>query len=514
MLISISLANLCFLSSWLVLLNPQHYAYYYWKADPGYIESISLVVVVMALAAVFWLGAGLLLKWRNPVSITVVRVTFLTLLIWPLNSFLIDYLRTPILGLLLHKRALLIVVALVAIALFVVVLRKLEKVVSAAQVVLIVLSPLLLVNLTAAVWLRLKHAPLTQISSGIKQARFNSGAGSRVVWIIFDELQSQAVFVDRDPRVHLPEFDRLTSQAINFSAAYPPASQTLTSIPSMTTGTFFKDAVPISTNELELKSEDGNSRHWSRETTIFSDAKQMGLRTGVVGWYHPYCRVLTNDLDSCFWSPHVGQPNPSPDRLSLKRALVNNVITAVFRIPLAYRVLRSVETQLQRADHLTVFTEIKSASLELLRQRTNLTFLHFPIPHGPWIGSSSNNQIGPTDKAGYFDNVLLADNTLGELRRVLEETGEWDKSIVIVSSDHWWRWTPITTGKRDHRIPFIVKLADQQVGMEHKTPFNTVLTRQLVLEMLRGNLSRPSEVIEWIDRNSRLGESPLTVNEP
>ena len=40
---------------------------------------------------------------------------------------------------------------------------------------------------------------------------------------------------------------------------------------------------------------------WSREQNIFRAAHQFGLRTALVGWYHPYCRVIGTDLDSCTW---------------------------------------------------------------------------------------------------------------------------------------------------------------------------------------------------------------------
>ena len=96
----------------------------------------------------------------------------------------------------------------------------------------------------------------------------------------------------------------------------------------------------------------------------------------------------------------------------------------------------------------------------------------------------------------------------------MEATGDWDKRIVLVSANHWCRDAPKFTGRRDQRIPFLLKLADQKAGRTRKGPFNTVLTRELLLKLLRGEMKTPSEVAEWIERNSPLGESSLTVNAP
>ena len=51
-LIALSLANLCFLSSWLVLLNPQHYTYYNWPQDPGLVEIKALVICILVLETI------------------------------------------------------------------------------------------------------------------------------------------------------------------------------------------------------------------------------------------------------------------------------------------------------------------------------------------------------------------------------------------------------------------------------------------------------------------------------
>jgi len=88
----------------------------------------------------------------------------------------------------------------------------------------------------------------------------------------------------------------------------------------------------------------------------------------------------------------------------------------------------------------------------------------------------------------------------------------WDGTVVLVSGDHWWRDSPLeSNGTRDHRVPFMLKLAGQQTQLSYDTPFNTLLTRELLLLILQGKLRSEREVAEWLTRNTHLAESPFTV---
>jgi hypothetical protein len=501
-LVSISLANVCFLSSWLILLNPTHYVYYYfWKNDPGFTELITLIVLILVLALVFW-------SLRRFARSRLGRWMFLLVLAWPINSFLIDYVKVSVIDSAVKSRwSLLALFALAAVLLFLS-WHYQTQMVAGALVVLVVLSPLILVNSIAALWLRHKHPTASSLPY---QPRTNvtHRDGPQIVWVIFDELQRQSVFDKRADGLLLPEFDRLTGESLNLTNAYPPSWQTLTSMPALISGSFTRDAVPANQNELQLTAEDGSVVQWSAQTSVFSEAQNEGFTTGVAGWYHPYCRVIGNAFDFCNWTPQVSQSNPAVDRLTFGRALLNNTTTAVLRIPLFFRVFHNLYETRQRDDHARALAEVETNANKLLAAHANLSLLHFPVPHSPWINEAT---VDPRSVEGYLGNVVVADRVLGDLRRSMGS--DWDNAVVLVSSDHWWRDAPLSNGRRDHRIPFILKLAGQKQGVEYQGAFNTVLTRDLLLLLLRGELKNSSEVVQWIERNSRLGESSLTVNLP
>jgi hypothetical protein len=54
-------------------------------------------------------------------------------------------------------------------------------------------------------------------------------------------------------------------------------------------------------------------------------------------------------------------------------------------------------------------------------------------------------------------------------------------------------------GKKDHRVPFLLKLPGQKDGVVYDRPFNTVLSHDLLLAVLRGALRDPAAVAAWLD---------------
>ena len=55
----------------------------------------------------------------------------------------------------------------------------------------------------------------------------------RVLWLIFDEMDERLTFIDRPSGLRLPEIDRLRDESLWASNAFPPAGQTLLSMPSL-----------------------------------------------------------------------------------------------------------------------------------------------------------------------------------------------------------------------------------------------------------------------------------------
>ena len=105
------------------------------------------------------------------------------------------------------------------------------------------------------------------------------------------------------------------------------------------------------------------------------------------------------------------------------------------------------------------------------------------------------------------------------MRRALERAGLWDSTSVLIISDHGlrpdlWRgrmgWTPelerLTAGGQSESVPFILKLAGQAHGVVYARPFSSVVSSDLVLAMLCGDVSTPEDVASWLDSRQSASE--------
>jgi arylsulfatase A-like enzyme len=109
--------------------------------------------------------------------------------------------------------------------------------------------------------------------------------------------------------------------------------------------------------------------------------------------------------------------------------------------------------------------------------------------------------LGNSPIAGYIDSLALLDRTVGQMRRVMEDAGTWDSTTVLFTSDHSYRDAAQLDGGGDRRIPYILKLASQKEPVAYTEPFNAVLTADLLLDVLRGEIRDPASATAWLDRN-------------
>ena len=157
--------------------------------------------------------------------------------------------------------------------------------------------------------------------------------------------------------------------------------------------------------------------------------------------------------------------------------------------------LRIREIEIVRAQRLDAVEAVTLGNRGLI-------FLHLVLPHTPWIWDDSANSYTLTsfDSDGYYDNVRLMDRVLGELRVAMEGANEWDSTAVLLLSDHRMRYRPAYLKEPpDPRVPCILKLPGQTQGVAYDNPFSAMVTHDLVLALLRGELKTPAQATAWLD---------------
>lgn len=340
-------------------------------------------------------------------------------------------------------------------------------------------------------------------------------ARARVIWILFDELSYQQVYERRYPGLALPAFDALAHESTAFTRVIPAGAYTEEVVPSLLTG-WPVDSIRASSNGRQLSLHNPVTGAWQRfdqHQTVFQDALNDGYRTAVTGWYNPYCRILPQVLDRCFWTLHF----PYPGGIAPGRSVVANArsqivervdAAAALLLPHHQSTVDDLDTRLHVADYVGLRS---SADAMLNDSATDFLFLHMPVPHPLGIYNRRRGVL-TTYPTSYIDNLALADKYLAHVRQLLEQRGEWDSSTIIVMGDHSWRtsfiwskmddWTAEEkaashNAQFDDRPAYLIKLPAQQQGARIDAPFKAIHTRSLLDTLLANRLHTADDLKAW-----------------
>ena len=486
-IVAVSLANFCFLNASFDLLFDQDRFYDKLPATP--VLLLALLANIFGLAAVIWLGIQARRRFQNRALRLGLDLLFLVPLLFP-----VDFIRMKMLNitdyqlLAFFEQPMVMLGAAVVLAL---VVWRHQRVAHATAVAMGIVSPLAFFMITKNILVCLGIMHLESCAGAVvlpPPVPVHEGR-PRVVWIIFDEMDYRLAFEQRPAGVPLPDFDRLRNESLSASDAYSPADGTIISMPSVIIGQRLTTVFCNNTCDMSVMFADtGMVAGWSTLPSVFSEARALGYNTALVGWYLPYDRMLGRALNYCVWYP---LPSFNPAR------------AATFGAEMRQQIGSLVGSLHSRQLFVKICQDSFTASLAVVTNRTyGLMLLHLPPPHRPGVYLPEKNRMTalPMSKAkGYFNNLILADHELGALRQAMEAFGEWDRTWVILAADHSWRQSRWYDGKRDMRVPFLVKPPKGGEPMTYSQQFNTVLTHDLILAMLRGEITNEQNVTSWLD---------------
>jgi hypothetical protein len=400
---------------------------------------------------------------------------------------------------------------LLSIFFVLVVMRWKRIVVRTVSTMLLVLTPFVLITFVQAA--RVASKIHDKPSAPLLKGRDSKKA--RVLWMVFDEMDQSMTFDRRHPTLKLPEIDRLREQAIYASSVYPASNVTLMSLPALVSGRFITHAEISRPSELMITYAGSKDPvKWSTQPSIFSKARDHSVNSAVVGWYHPYCRILGDSLAKCSFQEF--------GRMQWHQSATEQLKELARTIPLTsyYGLFADNDPELHKMrqeflqSYLGALEQSKKFAID---QELGLILVHWPIPHPPAIFNHLTNSFDISMSSGYLGNLALVDRTIGQLRREMENAGLWDDTVVLITSDHWFRSEihfrakeddETLRGAQDHRVPFILKLAGQKERVDYSREFNNVVIHDLILGILRDELKSPESVVRWLDNQDSIGESP------
>jgi hypothetical protein len=488
---ALSLANLCFITAWFSILYDADS--YYNKLPVKLPTLLALLANIFLLTCVLWIVFRLQRRFQSRILILLLDLGFLILLLIPAN-----FVRTQIFQIWDYQVIAFFkqpVVMLCTLVFFALMVWKHGRVARVARMMAAILVPLAFFTVVKTVLLCLGVIHLQQQVSEpvLPSPTAVREGGPRVLWIVFDSADYRMIFGERPAGESLPEFDRLRNESVSAANACTPNSTTVTSMPSLISGQCVARTGKLYLSDLEVTLADTDATTtWKKLPSVFAEAQALGVNTALVGWYHPYARVLGDGLNYCSWYPF---PAYEADRAPTFGISMRMQIGCMFSTPHIRHIFLSV-CQDSLRDSLSVATN----------NIYGLALFHLPPPHTPGIYLPDKNQFSywpMTRVTGYLNNLVLADHELGQIRRVMETSGQWDKTWLIVSADHSWQQASDYDGKIDFRVPFIIKPPGAAEPATYSPKINTILTHDLILAILRGNVTNAQNLVSWLDANGK-----------
>jgi len=524
-LVCFSLGNLCFVRRWYDLEILQETSLDYLRPGPASpVLLISTLLAGLLLGLGFWLGV----QWarsRGPVWMKFAHGCFLMALVFPLESVR-RYWNAQLEHVdLASNVALLSIEALLFVGMVMAMWGNPRVVRPARHVALLMtfMFPALLLDfLSSSISSEPDSAFLPKPSAAVLPVR---AGGRRFIWIIFDEMDQRIAINERPVSLDLPELDRLRGESLEARHATQTAGFTGLAMPILISGRSYQQSEIKGASRLDVMPEDSAERlDWAQEHTVFSRVREMNLNAAIVGWYHPYCRLFGSLLVDCFATAtsHAGRALLREQHASQEGVLAMTGL--LFRLQLEnikdiYRfdglsgseILKDAYLQSQQQQEYFQIRE--HAYTDALDPRISFLMLHFPTPHMYAIYNRWRKDFTLDSTIDYLDNLALVDRTLGELRAELEVAGLWDRTNLLITADHgfrpdMWRgrygWTQnmesVSAKGASHLVPFILKLAGKQDHVVMDRPFSNIVSTDLAMAVLSGQISSASQAAQWIDR--------------
>jgi F0F1-type ATP synthase assembly protein I len=332
--------------------------------------------------------------------------------------------------------------------------------------------------------------------------------GSRIVWLLFDELSYDQVFDHRQPDIRLPNLDRFAAQSVSFSKVQPIGYYTELIIPSLLWGENIEQERSNLLGHASVRTRQGWQAYPDNQT-LFADARVAGMPAGAVGWYIPYCRTFSRDLDWCDSSLGGAiQGNYSPDKPALW-----NVLAPVIK-PIARLSGRWVKQPTTAQDHAELYRGLMESSRSLIAdERIRFVFIHLPVPHPGGFYDRRTRMLGAN--GSYLDNLVLADETMAQLLDWIGETQSASQTTVVLTSDHSWRvgmwkmsplWTAedqrVSQDRFDPRPVLMVRFPQSMRGEQIATPFPQLQLHTLLQQMIAGQIVSNADLDTWLAENA------------
>jgi hypothetical protein len=338
---------------------------------------------------------------------------------------------------------------------------------------------------------------------------YPNGPHRPVFVFVFDEWSFVRSAPDGHFKQSLPHLRDFADHAMFFRSARSPGDDTYRSLPLLIYGDHPLEQLPLVFTKVGKRGREyvTGPRPLRPVESLFHVARSAGYNTALVGFYMPYEIMFRDSVD--FARGYAFYPLPPTlwgrmlqDGLEALRYETDPISRHFFRVLNAQVFTRN---WLHLRDHMM---EGIDTAIDRMPDNT-LTFIHYPLPHAPFIYNEDGSfrgvytidwhrPTGDTDGAWgteeeYQRQLVYLDRVVGHLMDRLKKAGKYDDALIVLTSDHSWRFDPDTKLATEARrwVPLLVKLPGQTQGCVVDEPFANVHYHGFVRAVLRGDSGDP-----------------------
>ncbi len=306
-----------------------------------------------------------------------------------------------------------------------------------------------------------------QTSPSLNKVAENRG---NVFVLLFDELSYEYLYEGNAIRNIFPNLKSFSSSAVNFHNASSPAKATLASIPRLLLADNSLE-IKIKGNSLYKIDDDKLSQLVLSSNSLISLARQYGYNTHIYGWYHQLNAILRNQVD--YETSYSLYNYASSNKVF---SIINPIMTTFILWPNQFPFGLVKIPVISHHNHKTVQL-IFNHALNSVKLSNSFIFVHFPIPHYPFIYDI--NGYNPSYKsflhtdAKYIDQIRYTDKIFGEFISILNENNKFHESTIVILSDHNNRKL-LKPPSDPRKIPVILKKRNQVLRKDIVTAYNSI----------------------------------------
>jgi len=531
---AVTVVFLLFAPQFAALEAPRNRYFLFWGAA----DTLSLCLTVLLLAAAGLLAGGFIDRRGGPGLRAARDQAFALLFLLAAAVNFPRLARAPFMLAILHPHrdaAIVVLQSLLALLagtwLWLLLFRRslLARAARTACLILSPLVPILMIQTFLFESYAVRQDPIPAAADGTSAAEL-SAAGTPIVLIVFDEWSYERSTADDDFLADLPALRALRAESFFFARAAAPGTTTYISMPRllfqtddysalpgvMYSGRDFPGALGLHEEVITPAAEPGRA-----PDSLFAAPRRAGYKAWVLGFYLPYRRILGDQADMVRTFSDYPRGDGFAERLFMN----------VAQTPQYWR-LPGISTLWKQA-YAGVFSRYwlrlndrLLADFETLAGRAaprTFVFLHYPVPHAPFIYDAGGAYTGPFAIRSRMTEDIDVDvmhgtpadyrRSLGHLDRVvarivarLRATGRYDDALVIMTSDHAWRNDPAlrheTGDARIRHVPLLVKAPGQRSRRTVEDPVTLNRIAPLLDAAARGGLDEAgaARLIEAIAR--------------